>query len=79
MKKFPEPAADRQTGTVVCDECGQIHTADFSHMGTHDPRTAYYAVLCPADGLTGYYADFRVAFAPATPQTAPELELELDR
>lgn len=60
--KHPEPTADRMTGTVICDECGERHTAEFDHMGTYEPETPYYAVECTADGLTGYYAGWRVEF-----------------
>lgn len=61
-KKIAEPTADRRTGTVTCDECGKTHTAEFDHMGTYDPETAYYAVECDVDWLTGYYAGWRVTF-----------------
>lgn len=48
------------TGTVTCDDCGAEHVAEFSHFGTFDPETPYYAVVCDVDWLTGYYAGFRV-------------------
>lgn len=62
MAKYAEPTADRMTGTVECDHCGQTHPAEFDHMGRFDPETPYYAVECTVDYLTDYYADFRVTF-----------------
>lgn len=51
---------DFTTGTVQCDFCGEIHEAEFHHMGIHDPDTRYFEVTCTADYLTDYYAEFRV-------------------
>lgn len=43
---------------VDCDECGEEHTATYSHEGSYG-EGAIYAVVC-ADWLTDYYTAERV-------------------
>ena len=39
---------------VRCHECNGAHAATYSHEGRFG-EGAIYAVVCPEDGLTGYY------------------------
>jgi hypothetical protein len=47
------------TGTVTCDDCWNTHVAEYSHQCPYSDRPMY-AVVCPTDGLTGYYDNTRV-------------------
>lgn len=50
-----DPAKPRR-GTVTCAHCGQLHVADFSHVADWGGLWIY-AVVCPLDLLTDYYAE----------------------
>lgn len=62
MPKIQEPTADRMVGTVTCDDCGQRHPAEFSHVAQYG-SDLMYAVVCTKDYLTGYYAEFLITFS----------------
>lgn len=47
---------------VNCQDCDNVHPANFSHMSQWDPTTRVYAVVCEVDWLTSYYTD-EVVFA----------------
>lgn len=51
------------TGTVLCDNCGAKHDAEFSHYGRHG-EGALYEAECPVDFLTDYYTAKRVTPTP---------------
>jgi len=58
------------TPSVICDDCGAVHPAEFSHLGQFD-QAPVYAVVCPVDGLTGYYTTpALLAYTTATPPPA---------
>jgi hypothetical protein len=42
-----------QTGKVVCETCGEVHVAEYSHEGQFN-EGPIYAVVCTADHLTDY-------------------------
>lgn len=60
--EVPEP---RMRGSVECDECGQWHVAEFSHLSQFDGVTPVYAVICTEDPewLVDYYREEVVVFA----------------
>jgi hypothetical protein len=39
---------------VRCDNCGNLHPAEYSHEGRFS-EGPLWAVVCPADRLTDYY------------------------
>lgn len=39
---------------VRCDECDELHPAEYSHESIHG-QGPIYAVVCTRDGLTDYY------------------------
>jgi hypothetical protein len=39
---------------VTCQECGQVHIAEYSHEGRFN-EGPIYAVVCTQDNLTDYY------------------------
>lgn len=45
-------------GTVICDQCGARHVAEYSHEGRYG-EGHIYAVVCD-DDLTDYYTEERV-------------------
>lgn len=53
------PDVDERRGTVICDECGERHVAEYSHEGRWG-QGAIFAVVC--GDLTDYYAAERVTF-----------------
>lgn len=53
-------------GTVICDDCGDEHVAEFSHMSRFGDSRRVYAVVCDKDWLTGYYMDSVVNFESST-------------
>lgn len=62
-----QPQIAPPSGTVWCDNCGQVHRATFSHMSREygvggSPSEPVYAVVCPTDWLTDYYLTERVTF-----------------
>jgi len=48
------PAVAEQKRQAVCDECGQLHEATYSHEGQWG-EGPIYAVVCTQDWLTSYY------------------------
>lgn len=60
MSRNEEFVKGQFRGHVICDNCGEKHPAEFSHIGGYDVKKPYYAVVCDKDGLTDYYDDSRI-------------------
>jgi hypothetical protein len=56
--------SEHPAGTVICDECGDRHVAEYSHEGRFG-EGAIYAVVC--GDLTDYYTTERVTFDEPAP------------
>lgn len=70
-RQAEEPApAQAESRQARCQECGDLHPAEFSHDGANG-QGPIYAVVCTRDDLTDYYTEEGLE-APAEPAPAPD-------
>ena len=62
-------------GTVTCDECGEVHAAQYSHEGAHG-EGPIFSVVCTRDDLFDFYTEERVTRTEA-PVAHVEGQMEL--
>lgn len=60
MSRSEEFTKGQLVGHVTCDQCGEKHPAEYSHIGGYDTKRPYFAVVCPKDNLTDYYDSTRI-------------------
>jgi len=63
-------------GTVTCDNCGEVHPAEYSHDGDHG-QGPIFVVYCTKDDLADYYQESRVIRPEPAPVAPVEGQTEL--
>jgi hypothetical protein len=58
-------------GTVECDECGQRHTAEYSHQSTYGKQRVYAVVCDKSPDIVDYYTEERVSHEPFKDKSRP--------